>query len=429
MVIHFFLPLLLAITPAEYSAAQADRAQFPAADHGYYYYVSTAYLTGECRTKTETALALRVASSSAQPIVEKCTPLEVADGLWRIELRDLKWDWRLFHQVAHRHPYDDRGDGLPLVLHAGWLVAQLSDGTESNAYYLLLYGTDKLSRADFEKFWGVNSRRQDAFGLIGRSTASDTPGHVGIRWVERNPTNQGHSRWYTRDSSKLTLASDPREHVRGDFKHEAEEHFVLMPKVSITTGQRGSLLAPLLSDAAGTRQEEAPPKIVTDVRGFRGQAAIRNPGSCISCHATGLREPGVNEFRSYIAAGVEAYTDKTTQEQLELFHFSDVGKEFSRDNEDLALGFELVCGCDGPAAAEAFAGALEYYDRDLSLASAAAELGATPEELSLAIASYSDGTQGQLFAGLAHDKPVPRAVWEDGLYHTAYVALQVWRKR
>lgn len=421
--------LALCITPADLdAAARADRAQFPVETHGYYYYASTAHLLGESRAKCEAALAFTVASTSRQQIVEKCVPPKVADGLYRLDLQELKWDWRQWHKVVEHYPYGPPGK-LSLVIRADWLVVQLGDTTESDGYYRLLYGTEKLSRDDFLRAWGVGTDKQFHFGIITKSEHPLGPAVAGQRHVENRPTATRGSAWLTRDSAKITSDSDALEHLAGDFKHDAEEHIVTIPKVSLTTGQRGALFAYLLSDGKGNRQEEAPPSIVTDHLGFRGQKAIRNFGSCVGCHATGYLDPGVSELRTYIRGGVDIYaTPKELQEQIELFHLSDASKQIRRDNEDWVAGVAMVNGLDGESNAEAFAGTFATYDADVNLEAAASELYTTPETLRLALAYYNNSHKlGARLAGLAHNLPMSRTAWEEPEnYYTASVALNLW---
>lgn len=422
--------IAIAASPTETDAALLDRAQLPKDRWGYVYYLSTSHVSGEQQVKTEATLAFVLASSSQQQIIEKCIPYKVQDGLFRIELDNLKWDWRQWHKVLAKYPYNRRPDQLPLVIRADWLVLQLVDTTQSNAYYLLLYGRDDLDRNAFLKAWGVNNDAASHFGIITKSTAASGPAVSGIRLIENRPTTTRGSAWGTRDSAAIDAKSDPLEHLDNAFSHQAEEWLVAMPKQSLATGRRGSLLAAWLNDAKGKRQEEAPPSIVTDHLGFRGQKAIRNWGSCVGCHANGINDPGVSELRSYIAAGVDIYaTPKKLQEQVELFHLSDAGKQIARDNEDFAAGVAMCNGLSGEANAEAFAGTIEGYDRDVTLDVAAAELYTTPAELRLALAwaSQSGLRLGARLSGLAHDRPLSRAAWEDH-YYAAYTAVQMWER-
>lgn len=429
--------LLVALTPVEYAAAEADRAQYPVADQPYIFYLTTSHLAGEHKAACEATTAFVVASSSRQAIVEKCVPVEVQDALYRINLADLKWDYAAWKKLLLTYPYSRApGSGaIPLVVRADWLIVQLVDTTGSTAYYELLYGTAKLDREAFLKAWAVNGDAAHHFGVIVKSKSPIGPAVSGVRLVENRPTAERGSAWGTRDSAKITAASDPLEHLDNRFRHDAEEWIVSVPKVSLSTGKRGALLAYLLASGKGERQEEAPPSIVTDHLGFRGQHAIRNWGSCVGCHAQGLLDPGVSELRAYIRgvdAGVDIYaTPKKLQEQIELFHLSDAGKQLARDNEDYLLALKLVNGLDGQANADAFRGTIEGYDRDVSLETAGAEHHVAAKELALALGYYNQqgGKVGARLAGLADGMPLPRTRWEelDGWY-TAYLAVQAWEK-
>jgi hypothetical protein len=426
--IAFVAATLFAVLPAEVSQASVDRARLPASEAGYVIYFSTSHLEGEQRAKCEAAMAFTVASASRQQIVERCTPERIGDTLYRLDLRDAGWDWRQWFHVAKGYPYYG---GKAYVYRADWLVVQLGDTTQSDAYYRLLYGRDKVDLADFLKVWGVNNDATYHFGVVTQSKHPLGPAVAGVRLVENRPTNTRGSAWGTRDSAVIDGKSDPLQHLDNSFKHDASEWLVAMPKQSLTTGERGALMAYFLADGKGNRQEEAPPAIVTDHLGFRGQHAIRNVGSCVGCHATGYLPPGVSELRSYIAKGVDVYaTPKALQEQIERFHLSDSAKQLARDNEDFIAGVRMTSGLDGEANAEAFRATFAYYDADLSLAVAASELHATPDDLRLALAYASNGgvKLGVRLAGLPHEGTISRRTWEQFGYLTAYYALQDWNR-
>jgi hypothetical protein len=420
--------LLMSVTSAEILAAQADRAQYAVPhDYGYVFYLSTSHLSGEAKIKTENAIKFSSATSSRQQIIEKCVPVEVADGLYRIDLRDMKWDWRLWHKVVAKYPY---AYGLQSVYRADWLHVQLSDTTGSNAHYLLLYGRDDFNRNDFLKFWQVNNDITTHFGVICRSNDPSGPAVTGLRLVECRPTSLWGSAWGTRDSAVINKKSDPSENLQNNFQHDAEEWLIANPKQSTTTGKRGSLLAAWLNDAKGKRQEEAPPNIVTDHHGFRGQRAIRNWGSCVSCHAQGINDPGISELRTFIERGVLVDAKpKKVQEQIELYHLSDASKQIARDNEDFAAGVEMCNGLTGLENAEAFNAAIDLYDAELTLETAAAELHTDAKELRLALAYASNAgvNLGFRLSSLPHGGTITRAAWEQHGYYDAYRALSNWR--
>jgi hypothetical protein len=421
--------LCLCITPADLdAAARADRAQFPQASWGLYYYASTSHLSGESRAKCEAALAFAVAGASQQPTIEQSVPAYVSEGLFRLDLASLRWDWRAWHKVVANYPYIDHGK-LPLIVRADWLVVQFSDSTQSDAYSLLLYGKERITRDEFLKFWGVNNSVESHFGVITKKTPQ-SPNVAALRWIENRPTNTRGSAWGTRDSAEINLRSDPLQHLDGTFAHDAEEWLVAMPKRSTRTGEQGLLLAAALFDAKGNQQNEAPPSIVTDHHGFRGQSAIRNPGSCVSCHATGINPPASNELRDYVFSGVDIYaTPKEKQQAIDRFHFTRPGKQIERDNQDFAIALAAINGLDGETNAECYVGTIDGYDRAVTLETAADELYIEPGELRLALAYYNNaGYQlGVRLSGLPHGKAMPRETWEE-TYLTARDAVNFWRE-
>lgn len=420
--------LLLCVTPAEVQAVSLDRAQQVGVEPGYLVYFSTSHLEGEQREAVAAALKHRVAATSPQQILEKCVPQQIGDTLYRLNLKEAQWDYRQFFHAVAKHPYYG---SKQYIYHADWFVAQISDTTKSDAYYRLLLGKANPSRNDFLAFLGVNNDTTHHFGIITRSKSPIGPAVAGLRFVENRPTNQRGSFWTTRDSAEITPESDPLEHLTNDFKHEAEEHIGNLPKLSLSTGERGALMAFMLTNAKGERQEEAPPSIVTDHLSFRGQSAIRNVGSCLGCHATGYLPPGESELRTYIGNGLDVYAKpKEVQEFIERFHLSDAGKQLTRDNEDLATGLRLCNGLDGETDYEAFRSTMQYYDAELTLETAAQELHTTAAELRLAIA-YANTTGQNLGArlpALVHGGTMSRASWEQYGYLTAAYAVQDWSR-
>jgi hypothetical protein len=412
---------------SEAAAARADRARFAPAEWGYYYYLSTSAAPESLRPALARTAAFVVASASRAVVLEPHLPARVEPGdLYRIDLRALEWDWRDWRRVLARYPYAPHTE-LPLIVRADWLLVELTDAFAADSYYRLLYGGRNIpaTRDDFLKFWGVSSDTDFRIGLIeGQSGVALAK----VRWIENRPTvNRGYA-WGTRDSARIDAAADPLERPDGRFQHQAEEWIVGIPKWS-QTGTRGTLQAYLLANGQGVRQDRAPADIVADQTRFRGTPEIRTCGSCMQCHVAGVKGPKVNELRATIAAGVDLYADRSTQEELERFHLADVEKEVRRNREDYAAAVQFITGQPPEQNAAELKQCLDWYDSDVSLEQAARELGAAPDELrrALALASARTGALGARLSALAHDRPMPRSVWEDA-FAEAYIALKAWRK-
>lgn len=422
-----FAALVLAVLPSEVDAARAHRAQLHPTQVPWTVYLTTGHLSGEVRTKTEAATAFMVCAASRQPIIERSVPAPIADGVFVISIFDLKWDFREWQKLATKYPYKT-GHEIPYIIRADWLILQLADNTKSDAYYGLLYGDSKINRDKYLKLFGVNPDDITHFGQVVTRVPGFSPNVAGQRWIEGAPNNTGGFGFFTKDSSEIDFNSDP---LNLTFKHEAEEHLQPITKISRTSGHRGFLLAALLSDANGNRQDEAPTRIVGDHQEFRGQKAIRNNGSCWGCHPKGIIMPGTNELREYLAGGVElGVAKKDDAEKIETQQLTDSAKIIIRAQEDYEATLREINGLSGTENSLAFANAIDLYDRDLDLASAAAELYCEPEELvnALAYASSKAKDIGPRLAGLPMPgKKISRAAWERGGYLLALYALQEYR--
>lgn len=420
----------------EVAAAKEHRAQFPASEQGYHYYITTSTVPVNEREGVIKSLAFMVASTSRQPLVEYCTPQRVTETLYHIDLRQVRWDYRDWITILKRYPYY-AGRTWALVVRADWLLVELSDANGSDAYYRLLYGKAiPRTMADFRKFWRVEDKTKSLqFGLVeGKSGVAKQR----TRWLENLPVLRGYY-WQTKDTLKLDEGSDPLQNLDGKFHYDGQEAILGIEKISQKTGKRGTLQVYLLAQGnrdratADKRVEKADGDLVEDYTRFRGLAQIRTAGSCIQCHAIGINEPTLNELRNIIQIGVDVYaTPKAAQEALELFHLSDTGKEIKRNQEDFADGVAMVNGLAPEENIEGFKKAVSDYDADLSLEDAAREVYATAEDLKLALAYASQVGGNKIvrsrLAALAHGKKVPRKAWEQ-LWRQAYIAIQIWRTK
>lgn len=406
---------------------EADRAQFPVTDWPHLRWLSTAHLTREQAADCRVALHLMVCSSSLQPIIERSIPVAVTPEVSRIDLRDLQWAREDWLDVVKDYPYAEISD--PAIIRADWLVVKLSDAVESDAYYRLLFGgknipatrDEWLKLLDVSTVPGLDGKFRN-YGLVeGESGVAVNK----IRWIESRPIGRGYA-WGTRDTLKVETANDPLEQIDGNYKHDGEEWIVGIEKVSLATGRRGAMQVYLLAAGDGKRVDRAPVDLVEDSTRFRGLREIRNPGSCIQCHDTGLNDFTTNEFRRTITLGVEPYVkDKQLGQQVEAFHLADLARDVDRANEDFATAIGWACGVSPTEAVAAFRRCVNAYDAPVDLAASARELYAPGRSWQLAIAAASSKHRlGARLAGLAHEQTIPREAWEDRYLE----ARQYWRE-
>ena len=420
---------LFAVLPAD---AQAARTDYIARRDPWLRYVSLSEVPIDERPTIEAALRYVVPAASSKTNLDEQIPERLpGSAVYRINLHALGWSAKDYLAVAAREPYS--GETNPLVIRGDWLIAELTDTTESDAYYRLVYG-DKIpkTRDAFFKFWGVDLKQQAGLEL-GWIEIQSQVSKQGTRFIRRLLSNRG-TIWSTQDVLKLVRTSDPLEFPDGAFAHDGEESIALTPKVSVRAKTRGAAMMFLLSNGQGKRVEEAPVDLVEDhTRTIRSQAAIINVGSCIGCHLHGLHSPSANGIETLVSRGVQLYArDKDKQEFAERFHLATKGlqTELERANEDYAT-FVFACNGLTPITnSEAFRFALRSYEADLDLERAAYELGTTGDDLTKAIA-FAEAHRldlGARSAGLAYGERIPRTTFETE-YQRLKLVLQTWVRR
>jgi hypothetical protein len=234
--------------------------------------------------------------------------------------------------------------------------------------------------------------------------------------------------WVTRDVLEVQAGKDPLNAPTGDFKHDAEEHYVLVPKNS-TAGLRGVMAATLLTDGNGNVQQAAPADTLEDYTRLTNSPVVRNPGSCISCHEKGSQQTTVNAIEKVLHDGTLLYAkDRQTQTDIERFHLGGVTKELRRWSDDYNAACLATAGVDSITVSRLYRQVIADYAADVTLGRAAGELLVEPDELRKAIgyASANKIDIGVRLAELAAGRPIPRAAWEDE-YHKAESMLAVWR--
>lgn len=407
--------LAFAQTP-DVEAALADRAKLPAELWPSTFYLTLRPQVGQNRTDLERAIKLLVASDSTQPVLERCVPVHVSENLLRINIDDLRWRHEDWKTVAYtRNPYCPIGE-LPLVVRADWLMAQLSDARESDAYTRLIFGGDNLPKTkdDVFKFFGIGTDPALTFGHIeGKSGVSVQ----GTRLIESLPIARTRAQ-ITSDVLKLDKARDPLQNLFG-FKADGQEGIVAIFKQSITTGDLCALNWYWLNNGKGEVVPEAPGNLVRANPPFRHSEIITPPGACIQCHNQGWIDYTENELRAFINSGANTYASEADKRRIEGKLLSNLKSELERGSNDYTLAVSLACGCAATDASKSFTAALAQYDAPLNLEQTAAELYTSPEEWTRTLAL--NGTLPARLAALPHGGSIPRATWEE-YYNQAYNA-------
>lgn len=404
--------------------AAIDRQQFPQAEWIHYYYFSVEHIAAERRPQVVAALNFCCASCSTQQVVERCLPQQVGETLYRIDCRQLGWD-QLGAVLATEYPYRRHGStSPPLVVAADWFVQAALDQTQSKLYFTLLYGRVLEKQDEFLEFLGTSDDTEYRAGVIEENSGVSV---AKIRLLEARPTSQRIDTWITYDSAEITVESDPLQHLDNQFKFDAGEIIGGLPKVSAKTGDRGHLQVYALTNAAGEIQDKAPTDIVVDHSGVRG-VEIRNPISCVICHAGGLNKPKTNGLRRLIESGVDVYAKD--YEAIERFHLGSLDKLIDRHNEDFGLIVTATTGLTPEETAAAVRQTVQAYDADVTLDAAAGYFATTADEMAQAIA-YASEYDKELpvrLVSLAHGEAMRRTVFAQ-TYPDLYEALEQWNSR
>lgn len=381
----------------------------------------------------DATLKFLINSFSSQHVIERALPVRISQDmlLYRIDLVELKWRWQdlVDGLPSFGRPYFYGGGKNPLIIRGDYFINTICDEVASNLGPLLFFN-GKIPKTDdeFAAFLGFNTDEQAAhnFGLIEENSGVSVNK---VRWILYYDAPFGYW-WETYDYERLTLDNHPLETLDPQNPNaDASEIIVGFQKISTVNSRSGNSQLYMLLDKKQRRIPEASGRVVTDHSSFKSTDLIRNSGSCMQCHP-GINIPHRDAVQKLIADGTEVWGTEKRRDDIERFHFSDIGKLIKRNNEDYATFVFLVNGLDPTANVQAFKTCIAAYEQDVGLIQAAIELECTPIDLQRAIAFTSQrkikiGTNlAKLTAG---KEKIPRSIWEE-LHHGTAVMVETWRK-
>lgn len=380
------------------------------------------------REQIEAIQALWFPHLSRERVLQYQVPQRVKDGLYRIDLRGLRWGLDAWYKVSKEYPYRYPPHENVLHVRGDWLVRVTSDASESQLYYDLLYGVGKApkNRNEFFQFWKSEVEKDPQAYVI-------QEGKSGVSHSERLMIVYRDGSSETFDSADAVDDQSPLETIGGKLRFDAQELIAPIYKVDIRTGERSYAQAYLLTDGQQNRVDEADTDVVVDSTSKTG--IVVTPGSCVRCHTTGLLKPPHNLVRELFRDGNELYfKDKKLSVDVEAEYLGLLDKRIKRADEDFSA---LVAGYTDLSMAECIAeysAMLKWYDSGVGLEQAAKELHCEPRDLQNAVAYYFEayGPQSRAanLAILAQGvREIPRKAWETYVYPQAAKALEAWRKR
>lgn len=269
------------------------------------------------------------------------------------------------------------------------------------------FGVDKLD--DFSKEQGVfleNGAVVEGMEVNGSIVARQN------RLLARKPTAFGYH-WKTFDTDKTLAKGNYFQTLNKNFDFKAGEVIAKLPNGGQAYG---------LFNKAGARQEEVPPDLAWD-RTDPYDIRVRNPGSCIVCHARGIITPDCVVNR-YLKAGGELKTrSDLKQEEAEAF-FLRMGNRIELDQNSYAAFVQETAGTDPVFNAKNYAASRNIYKSGVTLDQAALELGMGKLELQMLAAK---SVQARTTALYLDQFPVPRTTFDEEVFPELVLLASVFR--
>lgn len=293
-----------------------------------------------------------------------------------------------------------RTNSVAPIVRADWWFsrAAIQFGRKGTGYYDWLAVKD---RDEFDKLVGLNVKesqrvRREVAAIVARSGVADFP-----RQVFRFQSITG-GYWQTRDViTDNRDARNPLRQLDGDYKHEAEEIYGVLPN---------GLFAFFLANDKGVRQDSAPDGIGFDKTAPGNDGKIHAGVSCCRCHVEGLRP--VNDWgRRLYAAGLTLNSpDPAQYRRLVQLYLGELGEWYAGDNAMYALKLKRLTGWEPAAAAKAVGDLWKWYqEADLLPADLAAELGVPEREYLARLRAYYKANQlsDPVLASHIAEPPIP----------------------
>jgi mono/diheme cytochrome c family protein len=362
-----------------------DVSSLPERQRRFMRYVNFAHLANagladaDLRTHRH-ALAKLVNSLSWHPRVTAPEPIDPGRTVFRIDLRDYKWNARSWDRLVAAYPYrpaEETPDGRALaaatgselaLLRGDWFVAMAS---RPPLYHDLL-ALPERDKA-LERLVGVDVLSDVREESVARAGFNGSGVSRNNRVIERHDASYG-AYWRTYDFADNTERQNIFDHPLGpvagggSFVPAGGEIIFHLPN-----GLQGYMLV----DGSGRRLDKAPVAIVSDPK--RPDRAVENGLSCMSCHVKGVIAKA-DQVRAHVLKNRTSFTaaDVTTVKAL----YPPEATLKARFDEDAERFTKALARLDVPADdPEPVSAVVLRYEGTLDLATMAAEVGLRPQEL------------------------------------------------
>ncbi len=361
------------------------------------------------------ALAKLVNSLSWHARVTRPHALDANKTVFRIDLRDYKWNGRTWDHLGAAYPYKIpclatlaslSGSETP-ILRGDWFVATASRPPFYHEFLQLPATAGTLERS---LQVDVAANLQDDNVL--RAGFNNSGVSHNNRIIERHDAMNG-AYWRSYDFSDNTGRQNVFEHPLGpaagnsSFVHAGGEIIFHLPN---------GFQAYLLVDAAGRRIDKAPGEIVNDPR--RPDKRVETGLSCMSCHSSGLH-PKDDQIRPHVLKNNASFTREDREKILALYAPSArLRSRLEEDNNRFSRALELAGVSASNSESECVAVVTLRYEATVDLTNAAAEAGISSEEFAVRL-RRSPELSRSLGALLAKGGTIQRQVLQDSFAELA----------
>lgn len=360
----------------------ADTIEIPPDERQFIRYFSIAHLynMGLCSSELgmwRWALSKALNGLSTETQVVPPKPVDAAETLYRIDLRDYGWDAALWNSIVSQHPLAveyTRESALDLKAFTGAEVPVLPGdsfvaiASQPPLYHEILEIPG--NRSQLEQQLGINVQTDIDDDEVWRSGFLDSGVSVNNRVIERHefPGASNRTYWLSYDFASNggtgNIFAFPL-----DFQEAGNEVIFSLPN---------GLHAYMIVDGNGNRIDEAPDDIVTDPA--QPDQNVTNGLSCMGCHAKGII-PREDELREYVIDSFE-FDDLTKQKVAKIHPESEEFSSVQDYDSELYLLALQAAGVPVEIPEEPVNWVFQDFDEDVDIVRAAAELGITVQELS-----------------------------------------------
>lgn len=311
--------------------------------------------------------------------------------LHRIRLRDIGWTAALWDQVTASYPYALDSASLAAVaapthcavpvVRADWFAATAS---RPPLYDTILKHPGNV--AELEHRLGVDIPANLAAGEALRSAFTQSGVSKQNRLVERHDI-KAYAGYYWKsydfklNSGRARLADFPLGPVNANllggahaFQHDGGEIIYSLPN---------GMQAYMLADARDGKIDIGPVEVVSDRFDKTGRAQIVNGFSCLACHDKGMKELPLDEVLAVAGSAKFSPEEQRLIEQLHPAQDS-INAIVKAD----ALAFQKAVAAadvDPSAKKEPVLALVDFFEDDVTLAQAAAEMGMKKEDFDKAL--------------------------------------------